>query len=91
MTPLLLFCITFVYVFAKAYQQRNVVHNNWLMIPVFSYIMGFLELSGLSIGILDIAENGWHRIIILGFAHGSGGTIGCYVAMWLHNKLHIRK
>ena len=85
---ILLFFITFIYVFAKAFQQRNVVHNNWLAIPLFSYLMAFLELSGLSIGILDIAENGWHRILILGLAQGTGGTIGCWLAMYLHNRWH---
>lgn len=84
---LMLGCITFIYVFSKAYQQRNVIHNGWLAVPIFSYLMAFLELAGLSIGIIDIANNGWGRLLVLGLAHGTGGTIGCWAAMWLHNRI----
>lgn len=85
---IILFVVTFTYVFAKAYQQRNVIHNNWVAIPLFSFMMAFLELSSFSVGVLDIAENGWHRILFLGMASGSGGTLGCWLAMYLHNRFH---
>lgn len=86
--PLLLFFITFFYVFAKAFQQRNVVFDKFWSIPVLSYVMAYCELAGLGVGVLDIATNGWDRLIILGFAHGTGGTLGCWLAMWLHKKVH---
>ena len=84
----LIFCITFFYVFAKAFQQRNVVFNKFWSIPIVSYIMAYCELAGFGIGVLDIANNGWDRLIILGFAHGTGGTLGCWSAIWLHRKVH---
>lgn len=88
MTALIIFAVAYVFIFAKAYQQRNVIHNNWGWVPVFSYIMAYLELGAMSIGILDIAENGWHRLLILGFAQGTGGALGCLSAMWIHNRYH---
>ena len=45
MTAGIMFCMAYVFVFAKAYQQRNVIHNNWLAIPVFSFMMAFLKLN----------------------------------------------
>lgn len=88
MNELIIFSIAILFIFAKAFQQRNVIHNNWWWIPVFSFTMSFLELGALSLGIMDIANNGWHRLISLGIAQGAGGTIGCWLAMYTHNRLH---
>ena len=90
MTAALLFVMAYVFVFAKAYQQRNVIHNNWKAIPLFSMTMAFLELGSISIGVIDISQNGWHRLLVLGLAQGSGGALGCWSAMWLDNRINGR-
>ena len=87
----LIFVMAYAFVFAKAYQQRNVIHNNWLWVPVFSFIMAFLELAAVSIGVLDIAQNGWGRLLVLGSAQGLGGALGCWTAMWLDNRVNRRQ
>lgn len=91
MTAGIMFCMAYVFVFAKAYQQRNVIHNNWLAVPLFSFMMAFLELASVSIGVIDISQNGWHRLAVLGIAQGAGGALGCWTAMWLHNRINRRE
>lgn len=88
MIELTLFLITYVRVAARAFQQRNVVFDNWLWVIPTSYVMGYLELAGLAIGVVDIVNNGYWRIVVLGFASGSGGWLGCYTAIYLHKRLH---
>lgn len=86
MIPIIIFFIFYVRVFARAFQQRNVVHNNWALVPIFSYLMSYMEILGLSLGIFDIMQNGLLRIVLIGFVMGTGGWLGTWTAMFIHNR-----
>lgn len=86
MTAFIVFALGYVYIFAKAYQQLNVMHYRWAMIPVFSYIMGYIEWGTVGIGVVDVVDNGLHRILVLGFASGTGGWLGSWTALKLFKR-----
>lgn len=84
----ILFLVGFAKVAARAYQQKNVMHDNWLAIIPTSYVMAFMELGLLGVAAIDIVNNGMWRILPLALAYGTGGWLGAWAAMWLHNRLN---
>lgn len=80
MTFLLSALATFVYVMARAFQQLNVVHQQYARIVPTSLLMGVLDV-GLVLLIVR-ADTLW-----LGFTNGLAGALGCYAAMALHQRL----
>ena len=87
MTLLVVFAASYVSVLAKSMQQLNVVNYRWAMVPMFSYLMAFMEYSALGIGIGDIIANGYGRIVVLGLSAGTGGWLGSWSGMWAHRRI----
>jgi len=73
---------SFISVFVKAFQQRNVAFNNYISVPFFSFGMAFTEVYI----IINIVELGASWDVIWRLAIGA--ILGCWTAMYLHNKLH---
>ena len=73
---------SFISVFVKAFQQRNVAFNNYISVPFFSFGMAFTEVYI----IINIVELGASWDVIWRLAIGT--ILGCWAAMYLHNKLH---
>lgn len=84
---LIVLVATYLFVLAKSMQQLNVCYDRWRWVPVFSYLMGYLELAGMGVGVADIVANGYWRIATLGFMAGTGGWLGSWSGMWLHKRL----
>ncbi len=86
MTHTTLFAANLVFIFLKAYQQRNVAGlHYWPVIPV-SLLLAATEVymivvvAGLGIdGNLE-----WDHILALAL----GGGIGCCISMYAHDKVH---
>ena len=78
-------CMYFIYVFMRAFQQRNVIHNNYKWIPPVSYAMAVCD----SFLIYSIAKHAdaFYAIALIAFSAGTGGSIGCIAAMLLHDKI----
>lgn len=76
------------FVFCKAFQQRNVTMDKKLTIFPMSMAMGVLEFTSLGIGSVTAVNSGIAQASILGIASGIGGTVGCILAIELHKKLH---
>jgi ABC-type uncharacterized transport system ATPase subunit len=74
------FAASFIHVFLKAVQQRNVAFLNYGWVPVISLGMAATEVYVIA----SVANNGWHVLIVL--AIGLGGGAGAMLAMWSHNK-----
>lgn len=79
----LAFCVTFINVFMKGFQYKNVIHKNHRLMILTSFFMAFCD--ALTIGL--IAKNGWH----IAFACGLGGGLGISASVWAHDKLFKRK
>jgi hypothetical protein len=80
MTWLAAFVVSFAAIFAKSFQQKNVMHDRyWLVFP-FSMLMAFMETSGVLL--VARSDTVWIAIPI-----GCGGTIGCWLGMFLSGRL----
>ncbi|KKK82291.1 hypothetical protein LCGC14_2804860 [marine sediment metagenome] len=87
----------FIFVFVKAFQQRNVNFLNYWWVPPFSYLMAITQV--LVIGVVSVRANKgaaldspneiwlffldvWPLVFVIGTA----GWLGSTLAMFLHNK-----
>lgn len=75
----------FCFIGLKAFQQRNVIHNDYVLVVVTSNLLAFAEVFV----IYTIAKEGviLPLILTLGFS----GSLGCVVAMRIHNYLKRSK
>ncbi len=70
----------FIFVFLKAFQQRNVAFNHyWPVIPT-SLLMALAEVYVIAL----IATTGYDLRLVLSIGFGAG--CGAVVAMFLHNR-----
>lgn len=84
---IVIFCLGFAKVAARAFQQKNVMHDQFKSIIPTSYIMAVLEIGFVGVSAIQTIEHGYSSIIALAFAYGTGGWIGCWFALWLHKRL----
>jgi len=68
---------TFCYVTMRAFQQLNVVHEQYVLIPVTSIVMGVMDVA--VVLLIVKADTLW-----LGVGNGVAGALGCYTAIWVH-------
>lgn len=87
----IVFLIGFCKIAARAFQQKNVMTDQFLSIIPISYIMGFLEISMIGISAIEIMNEGWMNAIPLVFFYSTGGWMGCWFAIWLHRKIHTKR
>jgi hypothetical protein len=83
-----IFVVYFIYVFLRAFQQRNVIHNNYMMILPVSYGMALCD-AGMMYSIATYATDSW-ELIKLAACAGTGGGIGCIAAMLSHDRMMNR-
>jgi len=81
---LALFALSFTSVTAKAFQQKNVMHDAFLKIVPTSYVMTACEYGGYALGIRMILDD---PIIAIG-AGGTAAWMGCWLAVYTHKKVH---
>lgn len=80
-----LFGVTYVQVFLRAFQQKNVINNKYKWVTPVSFGMAACEIMI----IVVIVDSGLHLASVIGM--GLGGGTGCMSAMWCHNWLSNRK
>ncbi len=77
----------FVFVFFKAFQQRNVtgMHYKWVM-PI-SYCMSTTELIVIAaVALTAVNSESWIDMIPMILTVGTGGGLGAIGAMWVHHR-----
>ena len=79
-----LFVATYIFIFLKAFQQRNVVHNDWRFIAPTSMAMAFVEYYVIAL----VARQGYGLAIVI--VGGAGAGLGAMSAMLLHNA-HLKR
>ena len=73
---------TLIYVFLRAFQQKNVMHNQYLwMIPV-SYGMGMCDVY-----IIHSVASSENPLYLVALAMGTGGAVGAIAATFFHSKI----
>lgn len=75
----------FVFIGLKAFQQRNVIHDNYGLVVLTSNAMAFFEVYVVA----TIAKHGVDTWLVL--ALGLGGGTGCLAAMLLHKRFVLPK
>lgn len=81
------FLVTFFYVFAKAFQQRNVVFDRYIAILPLSFVMAAGEYVIVALIGITTVNHGIEAGIGLIIANGLGGGIGAIGAILLHKKV----
>lgn len=75
---------SFTYVFLRAMQQLNVVHNQYWWVMPTSIAMGLCDVW--IILLIVRSETIW-----IGVTNGVGAGIGAVLAMYLHNRFRTSK
>lgn len=85
LTALLLFSVTFAFIFLRAFQQLNVVHDKfWAVVPT-SMFMSICDFTVIGL----VAANHENPALIIPM--GLGGGLGCMASMWSHKRTVRRK
>lgn len=84
MTFLAAFGASYLFIALKALQQRQVVHDEYMMILPTSMAMAACEVFVVA----NIADLGWSIALVL--AVGSGSGLGCLSAMVLHRRIRLK-
>ncbi len=76
----------FVFVFFKAFQQRNVafMHYRWIL-PI-SYMMAITEVFIISLIAVEASKGLSIELLWFALTIGTGGGLGAIVSMWVHDK-----
>jgi len=81
----LTFFASFVFIFLRAFQQRNVAFDHeWIVLPT-ALVMAFAEVYVVA----NIAVKGYSIPLVLTVGAGSG--FGTLAAMWSHKKVFRRR
>jgi hypothetical protein len=74
----------YLYVWLRAFQQRNVAFDNYWYIPPVSYCMAAVDMFV----IVNVSRNGmsWKYVAI----YGTSAALGAMSAMWFH-KRYVKK
>ncbi len=87
MKPLVAGLAYFVFVFFKAFQQRNVAFLHYKWVFPTSIAMAFAEVIIHSLIALNVLTEGLGPgLVFYALAIGTGGGSGALLAMYLHNK-----
>ena len=76
---LLIFVVTFITIFLKGFQHKNVIGGHLKLMTITSYAMAFGDV--LLIGI--ISKSGWE----IGFSSGTGAALGMLCSVLLHDMM----
>ena len=80
------YCVMFVYVFLRAFQQKNTAHSKYLMMIPASYGMAYCDiLVGSTIFSVFMGKADF---ITAGLVMGTAGWNSCMLATYIHNRMH---
>lgn len=72
------FLVSFIAIFLRGFQQKNVIHSKYTMIAITSYLLALTDVAVVSI----IVEHGWNTVL----AQGSGAALGMLTSIYIHNR-----
>lgn len=83
MTYALVICATFVTVFLKGFQHKNVINDAYIPTFFTSYLMAAADV--IVVGMIAksvVLDGNWYIAV----ASGTGGAFGMVTAMYVHNR-----
>ncbi len=72
------FLVSFIAIFLRGWQQKNVIHSKYTMIAITSYLLALTDVAVVSI----IVEHGWNTVL----AQGTGAALGMLASVYIHNR-----
>lgn len=78
MTQLTAFLVSFIAIFLRGFQQKNVIHGKYTMIAITSYLLALTDVAVVGI----IVEHGWNTVL----AQGTGAALGMLASVYIHNR-----
>jgi len=70
-------------IFARGYQQQNVIGGHYKLAIIFAYVLAVLDVALVTF----VVARGWASILPV----GTGAAVGISLSMYLHRKLHRGK
>lgn len=70
------------YVSLRAFNNLNVYYERYLLIPFITFLIAIAEVL-----VIQTIANSGLNIYLLVMAMTIGGTIGCYIAMFINKKI----
>ena len=70
--------LTFIAVFLKGFQHKNVIGGHLTLIAITSYLMVFFDVLTISM----VLKQGW----TIAFSAGTGGALGMIMSIKIHDK-----
>lgn len=77
-TQLTAFLVSFIAIFLRGWQQKNVIHSKYTYIAITSYLLALTDVAVVGI----IVEHGWNTVL----AQGSGASLGMLLSVYIHNR-----
>jgi len=85
---LAIYCSMGSMVYARAFQQMNVIGKHYKAVVPTSFAMSALEVLSHTLVLGETIINGFTPTALLyWFAMGAGGSTGCILAMYSHGKI----
>lgn len=81
----------FIFVFFKAFQQRNVAFNHYRWVLPISYAMSVTEVLVISFIAVEASQGLSWDLLWFAASIGTGGGFGAILSMLLHNKIFKEK
>lgn len=78
MIQLTAFIVSFIAIFLRGWQQKNVIHGKYTMIAITSYLLALTDVAVVGI----IVEHGWNTVL----AQGTGAALGMLASVYIHNR-----
>jgi len=72
------FLVSFIAIFLRGFQQKNVIHGKYTMIAITSYLLALTDVAVVGI----IVEHGWGTVL----AQGTGAALGMLASVYIHNR-----
>lgn len=77
------FIVSVTYVGLRSFQQLNVMHSKYKLIPFVSMMMALADWWTIN----KIVAQGWH----IALAIGLGGACGACISVWAHKRFVEKK
>lgn len=90
MMYLIAFCLSFVSIFGRSFQQQNVIYRRRALVLPVSYFLAGSEMLTAAMFVENYLTSSPGTILLLIIAIGTGGGLACLLAMQFHEWLTKR-
>lgn len=86
-TYILIFSLSFMNIFLRAFQQKNVIHKRIGLIVPVSLLLAVGEMLTPAVFVTNFIDGSLQHIMIMIGCVGLGGGIGCIFSLHAHDRV----